>query len=338
MVYLLLCIGIVLLLVCGDALVRGAVALSVKLGIPTLVIGLTIVAFGTSAPELVVSLRAVLADAPGMAIGNVVGSNIANVLLVLGLPAIIVATDTQQEFVVRNTVYVIIATLIFIALCFVGPLDFLHGAFLFVLLIGFLLEQARRAEQHKCAATVLGEEAMEMIDEDAGAPKSNLSISAWLLAGLIGLPIAASMTVDSATEIARRFHVSDEVIGLTLVALGTSLPELATTLTAAIRGQAALAIGNVLGSNLFNLLAVMGVTAMVAPVPIPESFIKVDLWIMLAATVILLPFVLRGRQISRISGTAFLAAYLAYMYFVYSPPANHSSMNALETSGALVNK
>ena len=137
MVYLYLCIGLVLLIVCGDALVRGAVALSVKFGIPTLVIGLTIVAFGTSAPELVVSLRAVLADAPGIALGNVVGSNIANVLLVLGLPALIVATETEQDFIVRNTIYVILATLIFITLCFLGPLSFWHGALLFTLLIGF---------------------------------------------------------------------------------------------------------------------------------------------------------------------------------------------------------
>ncbi len=336
MIYLLLCVGIALLLICGDALVRGAVALSVKLGIPTLVIGLTIVAFGTSAPELVVSLRAVLADAPGMAIGNVVGSNIANILLVLGLPAIIVATDTRQDFVVRNTVYVILASLVFIGLCFLGPLAFWHGALLFALLVGFLLEQARRAEQHKDAATVLGEEAMEMIDGDAGAPKSNLMIAGLLLAGLVGLPIAASMTVDAASEIARRFHVSDEVIGLTLVALGTSLPELATTLTAAIRGQAALAIGNVLGSNLFNLLAVMGVTAMVAPVPVPEIFKSVDLWIMLAATVVLLPFVMRGAQITRLSGIGFLAAYLAYMYFVYSPRTG-ATAKALE-AGSIVLK
>lgn len=335
MSYLLLSLGIALLLICGDALVRGAVALSVKLGIPTLVIGLTIVAFGTSAPELVVSLRAVLADAPGMAIGNVVGSNIANILLVLGLPAIIVATDTKQDFVVRNTVYVILASLVFIALCFVGPLAFWHGALLFALLIAFLLEQARRAEQHKDAATILGEEAMEMIDGDAGAPKSDAMIFGLLLAGLIGLPIAASMTVDAATEIARRFHVSDEVIGLTLVALGTSLPELATTLTAAIRGQAALAIGNVLGSNLFNLLAVMGVTAMVAPVPVPEMFKSVDLWIMLAATVLLLPFVVKGAQISRLSGVGFMAAYIGYLYFVYTPRTGSTS-NVIEATGILI--
>jgi cation:H+ antiporter len=267
MVYLYLGIGIVLLLLAGDALVRGSVALSVRLGIPTLVIGLTIVAFGTSAPELVISLRAALAGSPGMAIGNVVGSNIANVLLVLGLPALIVATDTRQDHVVRNTLYVIAASLVFIALCFMGPLAFWHGALLFVLLIAFLLEQARRAERSKDAASVLDAEALELIDEDKEHPKGNLTVFGLLLAGLIGLPLAANITVEAASEIARRFHVPEETIGLTLVALGTSLPELATTLTAAFRNQAGLALGNVLGSNLFNLLAVMGVTAMVAPVP-----------------------------------------------------------------------
>jgi len=335
MVYVLLCVGIALLLVCGDALVRGAVALSVKLGIPTLVIGLTIVAFGTSAPELVVSLRAALADAPGMAIGNVVGSNIANILLVLGLPAIIVATDTEQEFVVRNTVYVTLATMVFIGLCFVGPLAFWHGALLFVMLIAFLLEQARRAEQHKDAASVLGAEAMEMIEDDAGEPKGNGKIFFLLAVGLIGLPLAATLTVDNASIIARRFNISDEVIGLTLVALGTSLPELATTLTAAIRGQAALAIGNVLGSNLFNLLAVMGVTAMVTPVPVPEMFMKADLWIMLAATMLLLPFVIKGREICRKSGIGFLAAYIAYIYFAYSPQTE-ASATVIKATGSLI--
>ncbi|MCP4933171.1 MAG: calcium/sodium antiporter [bacterium] len=335
MSYLLLAVGIVLLLVCGDALVRGAVALSVKLGIPTLVIGLTIVAFGTSAPELVVSLRAALAGAPGMAIGNVVGSNIANVLLVLGLPAIIIATDTKQDFIVRNTVYVIIASLIFIALCFMGPLVFWHGALLFVLLVGFLLEQARRAEQHKDAATVLGEEAMEMIDDGADDNKSNLKILAFLLAGIVGLPFAAHITVEGASDIARQFNVPDETIGLTLLALGTSLPELATTLTAAIRGHAALALGNVLGSNLFNLLAVMGVTAMVAPVPVPEIITSIDLWVMLAATVILLPYVLGGREICRVTGSVFLTAYIAYIYFVFTPRTGAAG-GAVEASTMMI--
>ena len=334
MVYLFLGLGIALLLICGDALVRGAVALSVRLGIPTLVIGLTIVAFGTSAPELVVSLRAALAGAPGIAIGNVVGSNIANILLVLGLPAIIVATATKQDFVVRNTLYVILATLVFIALCLVGPLTFWHGAVLFGLLLAFLWGQAKQAEQHKDMATVLGEEAMELLEEDATQGRNAWQISGLLLVGLIGLPLAATLTVDSASEIARRFQVSEEVIGLTLVALGTSLPELATTLTAALKGHPALAIGNVLGSNLFNLLAVMGVTAMVAPVPVPPGFLRADLWIMLGAAVLLLPFVLKGYEIGRKAGIGFMAAYLGYLYFSFASHAG-AMAQAIEAAGHL---
>jgi cation:H+ antiporter len=160
---------------------------------------------------------------------------------------------------------------------------------------------------------------MEMIDEGAGNQKSNLMIGILLSVGIVGLPFAAHITVEAASDIAREFNVSDATIGLTLLALGTSLPELATTLTAAIRGQAALALGNVLGSNLFNLLAVMGVTAMVTPVPVPEMLMSVDLWIMLAATAILLPYVLGGRELCRVTGSVFLAGYLAYIYFVYSP-------------------
>ena len=319
MIYLLLCVGLGLLLVCGDALVRGAVGLSVRLGIPTLVIGLTIVAFGTSAPELVVSLRAALSGAPGLALGNVVGSNIANVLLVLGLPAMLVATATGQPFVVRNTIYVILASLLFIALCWMGPLVFWKGALLFGLLVLFLFEQARQAEKHHDMALVLGDEAMELIEEGEERGQSNGTILMWLAIGLIGLPLAATLTVYSATRIAQMFNVSNEVIGLTVVALGTSLPELVTTMAAALRGQAALAIGSVLGSNLFNLLAVMGVTSMVSTVPVPDMMKHTDLWIMLAASLLLLPFVLKGREISRWSGLGFMVAYLGYIYFSYSP-------------------
>jgi len=335
MSYLILLFGLALLLLAGDALVRGAVALSVRLGIPALVIGLTIVAFGTSAPELVVSLRAALSGAPGLAIGNVVGSNIANVLLVLGLPALLVATDTKQEFVLRSTVYVVAASLIFIALCFAGPLAFWHGALLFALLVGFLLEQAHRAELHKDAAAALSEEAMEMINEDGETPKSNLMMIGMLLAGLVGLPLAAHLTVLGATDIARQFGVSDAVIGLSIVALGTSLPELATTVTAALRGQADLALGNVLGSNLFNLLAVMGVTAMVAPIDVPSMFTRYDLWVMLGASLALLPFVMGGYKIGRIAGGMFLAGYVGYLYTIYTPNANVASATPVKAATSI---
>ncbi|MGI9382122.1 MAG: calcium/sodium antiporter [Methyloligellaceae bacterium] len=318
----MLAAGIALLLLCGDILVRGSVALAVRLGIPSLVIGLTIVAFGTSAPELVVSLRAALSGAPGIAIGNVVGSNIANVLLVLGLPALISATDCNQPFIKRNTLYVVGASLIFIGLCYAGPLSFWHGALLFALMVAFLIESGRRAAQRSVEARSISNETIELIDGVSGLPGRVWAVSGFIAAGLIGLPLGAHLTVSAATEIAGEFGISRAAIGLTVVALGTSLPELATTVSAAFRGHCGLAIGNVLGSNLFNILAIMGLTAMVAPVPVPDIMVRVDLWVMLAAALAITPFVIGRWNITRTSGLIFVSCYLLYIAFVFMPRAD----------------
>lgn len=320
--YLIFLAGIALLLFCGDLLVRGAVALAVKLHLPPLVIGLTIVAFGTSAPELVVSLRAALAGSPGIAIGNVVGSNIANVFLVLGVPALIASTDCDQPFIKRNMIYVLGASLIFITLCFLDPLTFWHGAILFGLMVAFLVESGRRAARRPDPEAIIGDEAIEMIDGVSGIPHQRFGIMGCLAAGLIGLPLGAQLTVSSAAAIAQSFGVEEAVIGLTVVALGTSLPELATTLSAARRGHAGLALGNVLGSNLFNILAIMGLTAMVVPVPVPDFIKQVDIWVMLAAALAITPFILGRGHITRIPGLAFVAAYIAYIIFVFLPRAD----------------
>ena len=318
MPYLELAAGIALLLFCGDLLVRGAVALAVKLGIPTLVIGLTIVAFGTSAPELVVSLRAALSGVPGIAIGNVVGSNIANILLVLGLPALICATNCDQPLVMRNTAYVIGASVLFITLCLLGPLSFLHGAILFAAMIAFLIESGRRAAQSSDDALAAGSETIEVIDGVSGLPARPYYVSLFMLIGLVGLPIGATLTVGAGTEIARGFGVSDATIGLTLVAIGTSLPELATTLTAAIRGYTTLALGNVLGSNLFNILAIMGLTSMMTPLPVPDVVLQVDVWVMLAAALAITPFVFNKSSITRTTGLVFVTSYVFYIYMVFA--------------------
>lgn len=320
--YLLFIAGVALLLFCGDLLVRGAVALAVKLQLPALVIGLTIVAFGTSAPELVVSLRAALAGSPGIAIGNVVGSNIANVFLVLGLPALIAATDCDQPFIKRNMLYVLGASLVFITLCFLDPLTFWHGAILFALMIAFLVESGRRAAKRPDPEAIIGDEAIELIDGVSGIPHQRFGIMGCLVAGLIGLPLGAQLTVSAAAAIAQSYGVEEAVIGLTVVALGTSLPELATTMSAAMRGHAGLALGNVLGSNLFNILAIMGLTAMVVPVPVPEFIKQVDIWVMLGASLAITPFILGRGQITRIPGIAFVAIYITYLIFVFLPRAN----------------
>lgn len=318
MIYLGLLTGFAILLVSGDFLVRGAVVLAERLGVPVLLIGLTVVAFGTSAPELVVSIRAILADSPGIALGNIVGSNIANVLLVLGIPALLCPTDCNQPFILRNMSYVVAASVLFIALCYFGPLDVWHGALMFGLIILFLVESGRRAGANP-ASDGPGDSAIEEIDGVAGLPTSNITLGVFFVVGLVGLPVGAELIVNNGTDIARTFQVSEAAIGLTIIAFGTSLPELATTLAAAIRGHCGLAIGNVLGSNLFNILAIMGITAIVAPVSVPEEFLRFDLWIMLAATLALVPFVLSRRQITRIPAALFVGAYAAYIYVVLTP-------------------
>jgi cation:H+ antiporter len=318
MAYLGLVAGFVILLVSGDLLVRGSVSLAVKFGVPAIVIGLTVVAFGTSAPELVVSVRAVTTGATGIAIGNIVGSNIANILLVLGLPALIRPTECDQPFIGRNTCYVVGASGLFVLLCFLGPLTVWHGAILFTLIIFFLLESGRRSVKESKASREADDDVDEL-DGVSGLPRTSSMIAVFILAGLLGLPFGASLIVDNATEIAMRFHVSEEAIGLTIIALGTSLPELATTMSAAFRGHCAIAIGNVLGSNLFNILAIMGLTAIVAPVPVPEVMLRYDLWIMLASILLLVPFVIRRTKITRLPATGFLLGYCAYMFFVYAP-------------------
>jgi len=319
MVYATLAAGILLLLFGGDVLVRGAVSLAVKLEIPTLVIGLTIVAFGTSAPELVVSLRSALAGSPGIAIGNVVGSNIANIFLVLGVPALIAATNCDQPFIKRNMLYVLGASMIFITLCFLGPLSFWHGAILFGLMVAFLVESGRRAARRTDVAMIIGEEAIGLIDGVSGIPTRNWAIAIFLFIGLVALPIGAQLTVNSASLIAKHFGVSEAAIGLTVVALGTSLPELSTTVAAALRGHCGIALGNVLGSNLFNILAIMGLTAMVVPVPVPDIITQMDVWVMLAAALAVTPFVLRRTCITWPAGLAFVSCYALYISFVLMP-------------------
>ena len=313
MVFAYAALGLVILLLAGDALVKGAVNLSLRVGIPALIVSLTIVAFGTSAPELLISIRAALDNVPGIALGNVVGSNTANVLLVLGIPALIAVMHTSHCDTRKSYVQMLAATVLFIALAFRGVFDWIAGVVLLVALALILSDQIRDALAHRRAGQVAeSEEEPEGADPDMPWWK----IALFLVLGLIGLPLGADLLVDSATVIARMFGVSDSVIGLTLVALGTSLPELATTVMAAIRRQADVALGNVIGSNMFNLLAIIGVAALIAPMPVDPAFLRFDLWVMAAASLILIPLVFLGRDLTRIWGIGLSVLYLVYIAIV----------------------
>ena len=302
-------LGLILLLLAGDALVRGAVALAVRLGIPALIVSLTIVSFGTSAPELFISVGAVMEGAPGIALGNVVGSNTANVLLVLGIPALISGIDTRRSDTRRAYIFMMAASVWFVALCFFGPLIWVHGILLLGLLAGIFVDQTREARAH-----MRENSAKDAKATDALMPWNRIIL--FLALGLVGLPLGAKLFVDAAVNIATAMGVSETVIGLTLVAIGTSLPELATTVIAAMRRETEVVLGNVIGSNMFNLLAIIGISTFFGGIPVDASFLRFDLWVMLGASVVLGGFVLARINISRAVGAVLTALYLAYVLVV----------------------
>lgn len=317
MAWVLSGLGLVILLLAGDALVRGAVNLSLRLGVPALIVSLTIVAFGTSAPELLIAIKAVQENAPGIALGNVVGSNTANVLLVLGIPALLATLHTSECNTRRNYVFMLLATLLFIGLAFCGTFTLLSGVILLSALSLVLINAFRQARAHRraCGEACEEEEELEGLEEaDPDMPYWKVSI--YLLLGLIGLPMGAHLLVDNATVIARTYGVSETVIGLTLVAVGTSLPELATTVMAALRRQADVALGNVIGSNMFNLLAIVGIATLFGEISVDPEFLEFDLWVMLGATLLLVPFVFFKRDITKIWGVILTVLYCTYVISV----------------------
>ncbi len=313
--WILVALGFVILLLAGDLLVKGAVNLALRLGIPALIVSLTIVAFGTSAPELLIVLSAMDDGQPGLALGNVIGSNTANVLLVLGVPALIAGLDTSECQTHKSFIFMLVATLVFIAMAFVGPFLWWHGLILLAMLAYMLFDQARQAKAHRDGETACAGDDLED-PEGADPDLPSWKIALFLVLGLIGLPYGADLLVDNAVIIARDFGVSETAIGLTLIAIGTSLPELATTVMAAIRRQADVALGNVIGSNMFNLLGIIGVAAVVGPIPVDPQFLKVDLWVMLGASLMLIPFVFLKWKIGRVWGVILTGLYLAYLFAI----------------------
>lgn len=290
--------GLVALLVGGDLLVRGAVGVARRFGVSPMVIGLTLVGFGTSAPELVTSLSAALSGVPAIAIGNVVGSNIANILLILGIAALIRPVTAQMSALPRESLWVGGSAVLLAALALTGQISALAGAGLLALLAVYLWGSFRTTH---------------VAPEDVAIPTDPLPRAVLIL--LVGLALTiggAIALVDGATGIARLYGVPEAVIGLTLVAVGTSLPELATTVMAARRGQSDVALGNILGSGIFNILGILGTTALVAPLPVDADLLP-DIWVMLATTALLLGVLLWKSGVGRWSGAGFLLLYAAYM-------------------------
>lgn len=307
--------GMVLLVFAGEYLVRGSVSLAKRLSLPPIIIGLTIVAFGTSAPELMVGIDAVLAGAPTLAIGNVVGSNIANIWLVLGVPAVIAPIMCTAPRVKRNVVFMLLSTLLLVFLGWVGVITYLEGLILSALLIGFLIYSAR-SPQDKLEM----EHTLEDVDNLPKKPDSYLVASGFILSGLLGLALGAHFLVDGSVAVARTFGVSEAVIGLTIIAIGTSIPELVTSVVSALRGHSEVAIGNVIGSNLFNILGILGISSLFGNIPIPQAFMDFDLLVMTVAAFSLIPFAVMGMRLGRRWGLLYCAAYGLYLFFLIQSP------------------
>jgi cation:H+ antiporter len=308
--------GLILLFLGGEALVRGSVSMARRLGVSALVIGLTVTAFGTSAPELVVSVDAVLEGNPDIAVGNVVGSNIANILLVLGVSALIYPLACKPQSVYRGGAALLAATLVFVGMAWFGAFDAREGAGLLLLLVLFV-GYSYRTERAGGEADPGAELHIREAEEVADVPGRGWVAVAIVGGGIVALVVGANLLVVGAVGLARAVRVSEAVIGLTLVAVGTSLPELATSVVAAVRRHADVAIGNVIGSNVFNLLGVMGAAALAGEVAVADKIRLFDLWIMLAVTVVLLPVMIRGWRISRGEAGLFLIAYGVYVAVQY---------------------
>lgn len=304
--------GFVYLLMGGDLLVRGAIGLARESRIPPMVVGLTVVAMGTSAPELMVSSFSALSGYPGIAIGNIVGSNICNILLVIGGPVLIYPITCNQEGLARQTGLMVGVSVLLLVMCIFGTLTFVDGIILLTIMGGFLLLTMR-------GASILpgGEEAEEELERVLGMPGSKMHITVFIILGIVALPLGADLAVKGAAGLARTWGVSDAVIGLSLVAIGTSLPEFSTNILAGIHKSSDVAIGNVVGSNLFNVLGILGVTALLTNIPVDPGFVHYDLLVMLGSAILLWIYVLAKARIGRGSGVMFVIAYAAYLYSIY---------------------
>jgi len=307
--FLQLLAGFAILLAGGEFLIRGAIGLAERFGAPPLVIGLTVVAFGTSAPELVVSLSAAFAGSGGIAIGNVVGSNIANVLLILALPSLLRPTPCVERGLRRSVLVMLGTTAVFMAMLSTGTLGRFDGLILVAFLGAFTWYQLRVAREHAANG------ATAEPDTPAG-PLPALAV--LVVAGLVCLPVGAEIAVRAAVRIAEALGVSQAVIGLTIVAIGTSLPELAASMVAAARGQSTIALGNIIGSNIFNIACIMGITATLFPLAVPDRMISFDMWAMALATIAAAGFVFLRRPIGRTGGLALLAGYCIYVLIAYA--------------------
>lgn len=303
-----LVLGLIILMLGGEMALRGAVGLARFMGVSPAIIGLTVMGIGTSAPELVVAVRAAFTGNTDIAVGNAIGSNIANTLLILGSGALIRPLSCDPRGVRRDGAMMLFASLLLCGLGLNGGIAPWQGGAMLTLLAGFMWLSYRHDRRDQNATTEMHE---KIAEKNAGFPTGVPRIIACILGGFVGLAYGAALLVESAVAIAEAVGVSQSVIGLTLIAFGTSVPELAATMIAAYRNHTDVAVANILGSNIFNILGVLGAAALFGPLGFSGHIVTVDQWIMLLSAVILLPVMITGMRVSRVEGAIMLGAYAA---------------------------
>lgn len=317
--------GLVLLALGGELLVRGAVQVAEKLGVSPLLIGLTLVGFGTSTPELVTSVQAALIGSPGIAVGNIVGSNIANILLILGMSAILFPIVVSSSALKRDGMLVLATAVALTAVGLFWTLDRMVGLVFFAGLIGYIVFAWRQESVPTTEHTAAYErvEAFEqlhapVLKPEASAKPSSIPVAlALALGGLVLVVLGGRFFVDGAVTLARGLGISETVIGLTIVAIGTSMPELITSVVAALRKQADVALGNILGSNIYNILGIGGLTALIAPTEVPRQIATFDNFVMVAVSLALLVLARTGWRIGRREGGLLVAGYVGYVWWIW---------------------
>ena len=317
MTYLYLLIGLSMLVGGGTLLVNGSTAVAYKLNVSKIIISIVIVGFGTSTPELVTTLKASILNSPGIAIGNVVGSNIANILLVLGIAASILPINQLRKTYRRDSLMLIISLLLVAVAAWFGHVNLPIGIIFITSLIIFIV-YSYKEDRKTFSAVKDTTNSVETETVETGTYNKNIFIYIGIAIAGIGLTLfGADMLVKSAIELARNFNISETLIGLTVVAVGTSLPELAAAVIATIKKESDIVLGNIIGSNIYNVLFILGVSGIIDPVTFPESIVMFDLPVMGAVSFILIFFIWFGKVMNRFVGVAFLILYVVYVYMSY---------------------
>lgn len=307
---LLIAGGLVLLAIGGELLVRGAVGMAARLGISPLLAGLTIVGFGTSTPELATSVQAALEGSPGIAIGNVVGSNIANILFILGLSAVILPLNVNPASFTRDSIALGGSTLLCVGAVLLGVLGLATGVVLLACLVGYVWWAYKSESAAPCPEATRHE--AEAADRPVPPGTGPAVLAGMIVAGLVAAIFGAGWLVDGAVVLASAAGVSESVIGLTVVAVGTSLPELIACIVAVLRKHEDVALGNIVGSNIYNILGILGITSIIKPIEVPAEIAGFDIWVMLGVTALLIVQLRSGWRLSRLEGALLVALYVGY--------------------------